>query len=125
MATTRKSAFGSDVAAVIEVVAVNDKAELLKVPFIIRKAWLHTNASDVEFLYLEVETENDGNKTISDSSTTGVKAQVLAQFEKMGVTIDGEKQDVSLFAPRGLRVSEYEVPDRRGKMKAAKTYYIA
>ena len=127
----RKTAgtFGSD-AQVIEVQAQNDKAELLGVPFIIREAWVVVNASDVEFLYLNVETENDGFKTIADSSTTGVRAQVLGQLTKVlkltePFSLENGKVSVSLFAPKGLRVSEYDVVDRRGKNKKAKTYYIA
>jgi len=125
----RKGAFGSD-AQVIEVQAQNDKTELLGVPFIIREAWLHMNAAGVEFLYMNVETENDGNKTIADSSTTGVKAQVLDQLRKLNViaddfTTETGKVPASLFAPRGLRVSEYDVTDRRGKNKKAKTFYVA
>jgi hypothetical protein len=122
----RKGSFGSD-AQIIEVQAQNDKAELLAVPFIIREAWLHMNASGVEFLYLTVETENDGFKTIADSSTTGVKAQVLGlNGFPTDFTVESEKlTGLKFFAPRGLRVSEYQVTDNRGKSKKAKTYYVA
>ena len=128
----RKTAgtFGSD-AIVIEVQAQHDKAELLGVPFIIREAWVVINASVVEFLYMSVETENDGFKTIADSSTTGVRKQVLDLLTKVlelaqPFSIEnGKVSDLKLFAANGLRVSEYDVIDRRGKSKKAKTYYIA
>ena len=121
---TRKSSFGAD-ATVIEVQQVNDKAELLAIPFIIREAWLHMNASGVEFLYLTCETENDGFKVVSDSSTTGVKTQVLALLPN-DFTVESEKlTGLSLFAPKGLRKSSYEVRDSRGKAKSATTYYVA
>lgn len=122
----RKGTFGSD-AQVIEVQAQDDKSVLVGVPFIIRSAWLHMNGAGVEFLYLTVETENDGMKTIADSSTTGVKAQVLGLSGfPTDLTVESDKlTGLAFFAPKGLRVSEYTVVDNRGKSKKAKTYYIA
>jgi hypothetical protein len=118
--------FGAD-AQVIEVQTQNDKAELLGIPFIIREAWLHVNDAGTEFLYLTVETEKDGFKTIADSSTTGVKAQVLRMTAiPDDFTVEtGKLSDLSLFASKGLRVSKYDVIDHRGKTKKAKTYYLA
>jgi len=127
MATTRK-AFGSD-AQVIEVQEQHDKAELIGVPFIIREAWLEITGQGVEYLFMKVETENDGTKVVKDSSTTGVKVQVMEELSKVlnltePFTVETGKLTSALFAPRGLRVSEYDVVDRRGKTKKAKTYYI-
>jgi hypothetical protein len=137
MATPRKTAaaktaaskttFGAD-AEVIEVVAISDKSDLLDVPFIVREAWLQVSPSEVEYLTLTVETERKGLLTILDSSTTGIRAQMLERPELERIydsSVTEKITGLNLFAPRGLRVSEFKVVDRRGKTKNARTYYIA
>ena len=123
------TAFGEGLAA-IEAETRNDKAELIGVPFIIREVWLTVNKDDVEYLHMYVETQDDGFKTIMDSSTTGVKFQVLQKLTELGVvpedfTDQSERVKVELFCPRGLRKSTYDAYDNRGKKKVATTHYVA
>jgi hypothetical protein len=102
-----------------------DKAELVGKPFGIMAVRLRTNERDIMFAEVEVVTVDGETWVFSDSSTTGVRDQLLKVLEAQGheISADTDWYEVKLFVPSGLRVSAYEVEDH-GKTKKAKTYYL-
>lgn len=104
-----------------------DKAELVDKPFLITGIRFEENARGIEYAYVEAEFEDGEEIDFNDSSTSGVKHQLMTYLESRGITPDlesGELHEVRVAVPRGLRVSTYEVTDMRGKPKMAKTYYL-
>lgn len=102
-----------------------DKATLVGQPFGITGVRFRTNDRSVVFAELEVVDAAGEQFGLSDSST-GIKQQIAEYMESKGLSVSGNTdwQDVKLFVPRGLRVSEYEVNDGPAKGKKAKTYYL-
>jgi hypothetical protein len=118
--------WGTDV-DFIEGADLVDKAELVDKAFLITGIRFEKNARGVEYAYVEAEDESGEEFDFNDSSTSGVKQQLITYLESHGATIDytsGQIHDVKIAVPRGLRVSTYEVQDMRGKTKTAKTYYL-
>jgi hypothetical protein len=118
--------WGTDV-DFIEGADLVDKAELVDKAFLITGIRFEKNARGVEYAYVEAEDESGEEFDFNDSSTSGVKQQLITYLESRGATIDytsGQIHDVKIAVPRGLRVSTYEVQDMRGKTKTAKTYYL-
>ena len=104
-----------------------DKAALVGVPFGVTGVRFRKNDREVVFAELEI-VQQDGEKAALQDSSTGVRDQATKYLLSKGVfkstpALD-EWYDVKLFAPRGLRVSTYEVHDAAGKAKQAKTYYL-
>jgi hypothetical protein len=115
-------------ADVIEGFDLRDKAELIGVPFVITSVRFETNARNVTLAYMTAMQRDGERFEFSDSSTSGVKAQIesylLTRDSKVNVKGNtGEIFDVKLLAPNGLRVSKYEV-EVQGKKREAKTYYL-
>ena len=104
-----------------------DKAELVGKPFRITGVSFETNQRGVSYVYVDAEDADGEGFTFNDSSS-GVRAQIVQHLTKTGqdAVIDqpGDVLTLSLVIPRGLRVSEYEVKDERGKAKTARTYYL-
>ncbi len=103
-----------------------DKAALVGKPFLITGVRFRENERDIVFAEVEI-TQGEGAEPESlQDSSTGVRDQLSAYLVNKGVKfeIGGDWVDVSLYAPRGLRVSEYEVHDAAGRAKQAKTYYL-
>jgi hypothetical protein len=118
--------WGTDV-DFIEGADLVDKAELVDKAFLITGIRFEKNARGVEYAYVEAEDESGEEFDFNDSSTSGVKQQLITYLESRGATIDytsGQIHDVKIAVPRGMRVSTYEVQDMRGKTKTAKTYYL-
>lgn len=106
---------------------LRDKAELVDVEFKITGIRFEKNARGVEYAYVEAETRGGEEFDFNDSSTSGVKHQLITYLEQKDITPNyetGEVHNVNLLIPRGLRLSTYEVTDMRGKLKTAKTYYL-
>jgi hypothetical protein len=81
-------------------------------------------ARDVAYVYVEGEQEDGTTFTFNDSSS-GVRDQLEKFLAGMGkAELLDEWVDVSIVAPKGLRVSEYPVKDERGRERMSKTYYI-
>lgn len=115
--------WGTDVVE-LEGVAPRDKAELLDVPFLMTGVWFETNARGIEYVYVEGRLADGETFTINDSST-GIKAQVEQYLASIGkVPAPGEIVDLNVLISKGLRVSEYEIKDERGRDKKARTYYL-
>jgi len=107
----------------VEVVAIQtgewnliEKSELVGTYFVIAKVTEQSEGYVTLNCYLR-----DGSKVVfNDGSSTGVKKQVLDYVAKTG-------RSTGIAVTKGLRVSEYEVPDPKNpdKMMSAKTYYLA
>ena len=102
-----------------------DKATLVGQPFGITGVRFRTNERQVVFAEVEIVTATGEQFGLNDSST-GIRQQLSDYMAGKGLTVSGNTdwQDIKLFVPRGLRVSEYTVQDERGKDKTAKTYYL-
>lgn len=102
-----------------------DKATLVGVPFGITAVRFRTSERSVVFAEVEI-INADGEPAAMIDSSSGVRDQlrVYMHGKNMDVSATTEWQDVRLFVPNGLRVSEYEVKDERGQDKHAKTYYL-
>jgi hypothetical protein len=105
-----------------------DKSNLIDIPFRITGLYFQENNSGVSICYIDGERQDRSTFTFSDSST-GVRAQLVQYLTSKGldaVVETGDYQEISLVAPSGLRVSEYEIGDRGrpGKTRMAKTYYL-
>lgn len=117
------SAWGADV-ELLDGVEIVDKAELVGKPFLITQVWLDMGSNEVLYLYVNGVHQDGSTFTFNDSSTTGVKAQMLQHLVSKGIDLQpGAVQDVKIVIPRGLRVSVYDVSDL-GRTKRAKTYYL-
>lgn len=87
-----------------------DKAELLNEPFRITSVEFYANAHGIHFANVQAEYRTKIPFAFNDSSTTGVRAQLLDYVAKVaGEVVDGTVYAVSLVAPRGLRLSEFGV----------------
>lgn len=112
---------------------IADKTTLLGLPFVITGVSFRETNQGVRMVEVDVVTLESDEYTFTDSST-GVKAQLEAYLKTKGLDagIDtGELIPLALKAPEGLRVSEYEVPERgpngqeiRGRMRKARTFYL-
>lgn len=114
-----------------------DKLTLIDVPFRITGLSFRTASTNSARL-VEVDAERADGTTFSfNDSSTGVKEQLVSYLGKIGkdhvVELDDEylafTEAEKLVVPDGLRVSEYEVPEKvngrnTGKMRKARTFYL-
>lgn len=122
-----------DTAETLEGLDIVDKATLLDTPFRITGVEFKENNQGVRICYIDAENK-DGNEFTFLDSSTGVCAQLTKYLTDNGRDAGietGEYIECNLVAPSGLRVSEYDVPERgpngqeiRGKFRRAKTYYL-
>lgn len=115
--------WGSDV-EILDGLNLLDKADLIDKPFLIESVWFETGQRSVEYVYVQGEFEDGTAFTFNDSSS-GVFKQIesyLAQKNRKPEI--GQVVPMRLLIPNGLRVSEFEVTDERGRLKRAKTYYL-
>jgi hypothetical protein len=105
---------------------LRDKAELVGVPFKITGVYFTKNERGIEYAYVEAEDAAGEEFDFNDSSTTGIRHQLTTYLTLKGVeyAYDGTIYDVNIVAPKGLRVSTYDVTDARNQIKTAKTYYL-
>lgn len=112
---------------------LRDKGELVDVPFVITQVYFRVNDSGVSYACVTGINESNEVFDFIDSSSTGVRQQLIEYLhdvrgiQSVGMS-DGVIHHVQLFAPRGLRVSEFEVNTNKGAgkpvIKFAKAYYI-
>lgn len=108
-----------------------DKSHLIDVPFRIFSVMFVEGNNGVRRVEVDAEKQDGETFTFQDSST-GVKAQLEQYLTSKGIdAVDGEPVELNLIAPNGLRLSEYDVPERgpngqeiRGRFRKAKTYYL-
>lgn len=92
-----------------------DKEELIGVPFVI-VSWTFSKSkkfSNAEFVTVRVVTQ-DNRKLFFTDGSTGIYKQ-LKNIPQPGV----------LLCEYGLRKSEYDYKDEKGKVTRARTYYFA
>lgn len=101
-----------------------DKSELLDRPFLIESVWFEVGQRSVEYVYVQGQFEDGTEFTFNDSSS-GVYKQIESYLALKETKPElGQVVPIRLVIPSGLRVSEYEVRDDRGREKKAKTYYL-
>ena len=102
-----------------------EKADLVGRPLIIT-SWRHNPkgqfGEDSEFIVARIKLLGMSNETLNrffTDGSTGIKDQLLSWREKMG--------DRPLYAPKGLRRSDYLVDDpfNPGTQMKATTFYIS
>lgn len=104
-----------------------EKAELIGVEFVITGVRFESGARNVGYVYVNGVKRNGEKFTFNDSSSTGIKAQIMdaVSDDKLSTEYDtGEVVPVTIHVPRGVRVSEYQITDVRGKERNARTYYL-
>ena len=104
-----------------------DKASLVGVPLTITGLSFRKGSRGVDYVYCEFEKDGGDSGVFNDSSSTGIKAQILGLLltktgEDPEFTTDEKWMDVRILVPKGLRVSEY-IPE--GRKEKARTYYLA
>lgn len=103
---------------------IEDKDLLKGVPFVIIEwRFSHSKQFDQEFVSALVMDENDRKSVVNDGST-GIYAQLRAVTDKR-IKDNRPYPQAGLICRSGLRRSDYEVEDDKGKTIAATTYYIA
>jgi hypothetical protein len=123
--------WGTETAEVMAGVELVNKAELEGVPFRMTgfKFTVSTNKTtkqQISYVYVEFEREPSGDRYMFNDSSTGIRAQVEAYFTAKGIEIELDKwYDVSIVAPKGVRASEYETEDERGRKVMGKTFYLS
>ena len=100
-----------------------EKDKLVGVPFVLIDYTVHTsstnfdeNGEGLKFVTVRCVTEEDKRVAFNDGST-GVARQLrdLAVREIYG----------GIYVQNGLRASEYEVTDTKGRKSSATTYYLS
>ena len=100
-----------------------EKDKLLGVPFVLIDYTVHTsttnfdeNGEGLKFVTVRCVTQEDKRVAFNDGST-GVARQLrdLAAREIYG----------GIYVQNGLRASEYEVTDDKGRKSSATTYYLS
>ena len=100
-----------------------EKDKLLGVPFVLIDYTVHTsktnfdeNGEGLKFVTARCVTEGDKRVAFNDGST-GV-AQQLCDLSARGI-------HGGIYVQNGLRVSEYEAIDDKGRKSSASTYYLS
>lgn len=132
--TTPNSTPDWDSAETLEGLDILDKSQLKDVPFRITGCMFQENKEGISICYIDGERKEDSYEFTFLDSSSGVRQQLVKYLTDKGkdAALDtGEYVELNLFAPNGLRVSEYMVDERgpngqpiKGKQRAAKTYYL-
>lgn len=123
--------------AKLDGLALTDKSALIEIPFRITGVSFRTSSTNGARL-VEVDAEGvDGSTFTFNDSSTGVKEQLVSYLGSIGkdhvVELDDEYLALSetekLVVPDGLRVSEYDVPEKingreTGRLRKARTFYL-
>lgn len=123
--------WGSDPAEVLTGVDLVQKAEMVGTPFLITGVkFTHNPSSNIGYVYVEFELSPGGERRMFNDSSTGVRQQLEEFAGAKGWagakgTIELEKwYDTRVLCPKGLRVSEYDTKDERGRDTKGRTYYL-
>lgn len=121
------AAWGKDAFDVLTGTDIVDKAELINQPFLITAVQFKANDRKIESVLITALDAVGQKFCFSDSSSTGVRAQLAQYLVDTGndAVIDShEEHPMRLAIMAGLRVSEYDATNERGKAVKAKTYYL-
>jgi len=118
--------------AMLDGLDLTPKAELIGVPFRITGASFRTgggnNADGAGYVVCDIDAEfADGRTFTFNDSSTGVKAQIVKYLSENGHgdKVDtGEYVEFSIVIPKGLRDSEFDTTDERGRPKKGRTFYL-
>jgi hypothetical protein len=120
--------------AVLDGLDLIDKNEIVGETFRIIGCRFENNKDNVSLCYIDGERTDGTQFTFQDSSSTGVRHQVVTylKMHELDAGIDtGEYIEFRLVAPKGLRVSRYDAPVRGangqpipGKTRPASTFYL-
>lgn len=107
---------------------LTEKKELVGVPFLILGAEIERNENrDYEVIYVYAMDANGVEFEFSDTSTTGILAQLrnVMLDKDLRIAPGAGFQKFRLACMKGLRVSEFEFTDEAsGKKRKAATYYL-
>jgi hypothetical protein len=108
---------------------LTDKADLIGVPFLIIGAEIErTDGKDYDVAYVYALDTNGTEFEFSDTSTTGVRAQIQAMLAEKGLPPHAGAgfQKLRTVIRQGLRSSEFSVTDEEtGKKRKATSYYLS
>lgn len=120
--------WGNQQAEALDAADLVDKAELLGREFAItRYKFTHNPTANIGYAYLEAEFEPGGESFQFNDSSTGVRQQIEAYHS---AKYPAEKWVLEtwypclIVCPKGVRKSEYDTLDDRGKPARGKTYYL-
>jgi len=118
---------------VLDGLDILDKQQLIGTPFRILGCVFQSNNDGISICYIDAERADGYTFTFLDAST-GVRAQIVSYLTGKGLDAGldtGEYIDFKLVVPNGLRVSEYEVPQKGPngqqigtRTRMARTYYL-
>lgn len=107
---------------------LTDKADLIGVPFLIIGTEIErTDGKDYDVAYVYALDTNGTEFEFSDTSSTGVRAQVQGMLAEKGLPPHAGAgfQALRVKIMGGLRPSEFSVvDDETGKKRKATTYYL-
>lgn len=108
---------------------VEDKPNLVGVPHLITGyKFTHNAKRNISYVYCEFETTPGGErKNYNDSSATGVRFQMeeFHDSKNSGKPFELEKwYDTRLLVPKGLRRSEFDMKDERGRDIKGFAFYL-
>lgn len=120
------TAWGTD-AEELETRILTPKEDLLRTPMKILGFEIERNEKrnyDVAFVY--ALDEHGTEFCFADTSDTGVRGQIQTQAAKrdLNPAAGGGYQPMPVIVMGGLRVSEFETTDDKGKTRMAKTFYL-
>lgn len=120
------SVWGNEPVEVLAGVDLVQKAEMVGVPFKVTGfKFTHNPASNIGYVYVEFEITPGGERRMFNDSSTGVRQQMEEFAGAKGLKIELEKwYDTAILAPKGLRVSEYDTKDERGRDTKGRTFYL-
>lgn len=108
---------------------LTDKTDLIGVPFLIIGTEIErTEGKDYDVAYVYALDTNGTEFEFSDTSSTGVRAQIQAMLAEKGLPPHAGAgfQKLRTVIRQGLRASEFSVmDDETGKKRKATTYYLS
>lgn len=122
--------WGTESAELLAGADLINKAELLNVPFRMTgfKFTQSVNKKTgqvIGYVWIEFETAPGGDRKCFNDASTGIRAQMEAYCNARELEPDLEQWvDVSIVCPKGLRDSEYDTTDERGRPVRGRTFYL-
>lgn len=107
---------------------VEDKPNLIGVPHLITGyKFTYNEARRISYVWCEYELTPGGERKVyNDSSATGVRFKMEElHLKKTGKPFELDTwYDIRLLAPKGLRRSEFDAKDERGRDVKGQAFYL-